>query len=60
VALFKAAAYYARFRAGGQKDEELRRRAAEAVAACRRADPSLVPDTAAFSPAFAAFFRSAS
>lgn len=60
LALFRAAAYHARFRAGGQKDEGLRRRAAEAVAACRRADPSLSPDPAAFSPAFMAFFRSAS
>ena len=60
LALFKAAASYARFREGGGKDEGLRRRATEAVAACRRADPSLVPDAAVFSPSFAAFFRSGS
>ena len=58
VALFRAAASYAQFRAGGEKDEALRRRAAEAVAACRRADPSLAPDAAFFSPSFAEFFRS--
>ena len=60
LALFKAAAHYAQFRAGGEKDEGLRRRAAEAVSACRRADPSLAPDAAFFSPSFAEFFRSQS
>jgi hypothetical protein len=56
--LFQAAARFARYRMGGEKDAELMRQAAEDIAACRRADPSLVPDTAAFSPEFAAFFRS--
>lgn len=59
-ALLTAAAYYAQFRAGGEKDEGLRRRAAEAVSACRSADPSLAPDAAFFSPSFAEFFRSSS
>jgi hypothetical protein len=57
-ALLQAAARFARYRMGGEKDAELRRQAADDVAACRRADPSLVPDTAVFSPEFAAFFRS--
>ncbi len=60
MALLKAAACYAQFKAGGERDQALRRRAAEAVSACRRADPSLAPDPAFFSPSFAEFFRSQS
>jgi hypothetical protein len=56
-ALLLAAARFARYRLGGEQDEAVRRQAAEDVAACRRADPSLAPDAAAFSPEFAAFFR---
>ncbi len=58
ASLLKAAAQFALFRVGGQKDPALRRSAAEAVSACRRADPSFAPDAALFSPAFADFFRS--
>ena len=56
-ALLLAAARFARYRMGGEQDVAVRRQAAEDVAACRRADPSLVPDRAVFSPEFAAFFR---
>jgi tetratricopeptide (TPR) repeat protein len=56
--LLRAAGRYALFRAGGEKDVVLRRQAADDVAASRRADPSLVPDSAAFSPQFLDFFRS--
>lgn len=57
ASLLQAAAQFALFRQGGEKDGALRQRAAESVAASRRADPSLVPDAAAFSPQFAEFFR---
>jgi hypothetical protein len=56
-ALLLAAARYARYRMGGERDAAVRRQAVEDVAACRRADPSLMPDRAVFSPEFAAFFR---
>lgn len=55
--LFRAASRFALFRAGGEKDGSLRQRALEDVVACRRADPALVPDAEAFSPAFAELFR---
>lgn len=58
ASLLQAAAQFALFRQSGEKDATMRRRATEAVAACRRADPSLLPDAAAFSPQFAEFFRS--
>ncbi len=56
--LLRAAARHALYRAGGEKDAVLRRQAADDVTASRRADPSLVPDSAAFSPQFLDFFRS--
>jgi hypothetical protein len=43
--------------AGGERDGELRRLAAEDAAAARRTDPSLQPDAEAFSPQFVDFFR---
>jgi tetratricopeptide (TPR) repeat protein len=55
--LLRAAGRYALFRAGGEKDAVLRRQAADDVAASKQADPSLVPDSAAFSPQFLDFFR---
>jgi tetratricopeptide (TPR) repeat protein len=58
AALLRAAARYALFRAGGERDSALRRQAAEDVAASRRGDPSLTPDSQAFSPQFLDFFRS--
>jgi len=58
ASLLQAAAQFALFRQSGEKDATLRRRATDAVAACRRTDPSLFPDAAAFSPQFAEFFRS--
>jgi hypothetical protein len=56
--LLRSAARYALYKAGGEKDAELRRLAAEDAAAARRADPSLLPDGEAFSPQFVSFFRS--
>jgi tetratricopeptide (TPR) repeat protein len=58
ASLLQAAAHFALFRQSGEKDAAARRRATEAVAACRHADPSLLPDAASFSPQFADFFRS--
>jgi hypothetical protein len=55
--LLRSAARFALYRAGGEKDAELRRLAAEDAAAARRADASLLPDADAFSPQFAEFFR---
>jgi hypothetical protein len=55
--LLRSAARYALFRVGGEQDAPLLRRAAEDAAAARHADPSLMPDEKAFSPAFIKFFR---
>src|SRR5262249_24957518 len=54
--LLRSAARFALYRAGEEKDAELRRLAAEDAAAARRADASLLPDADAFSPQFAEFF----
>jgi hypothetical protein len=54
--LLRSAARFALFRAGGEKDPDLRRLAAEDAAASRRADPTLRPDPEAFSPQFVDFF----
>jgi hypothetical protein len=54
--LLRAAARFALFKAGGEKDPDQRRLAAEDAAASRRADPSLRPDGDAFSPQFVEFF----
>jgi len=56
--LLRAASRFALFRAGGEKEARLTQDAAQEVAACRKADPSLMPDPNYFSPAFAAFFKS--
>lgn len=55
--LFRAAARFALYRVGRERDATLREQAARDVIACRRADAALTPDPAAFSPAFAEFFR---
>jgi type IV secretory pathway VirB10-like protein len=55
--LLRSASRYALFRIGGEQDAPLLKRAAEDAAAARRADPSLMPDEKAFSPAFVKFFR---
>ncbi len=55
--LLRAASRFALFRAGGEKETRLTQEAAQDVAACRKADPSLAPDPTYFSPAFAAFFK---
>lgn len=55
--LLRSASRYALFRIGGEQDAPLLKRAAEDAAAARRADPSLMPDAKAFSPAFVKFFR---
>lgn len=56
--LLRAAARFSLFRAGGEKEVRLTQEAAQDVAACRKADPSLAPDPSYFSPAFSAFFKS--
>jgi hypothetical protein len=56
--LFRAAARFALYRVGRERDTALREQAAQDVIACHRADASLAPDPQAFSPAFAEFFRS--
>ena len=55
--LMRAAAHFALYRMGGEKDGELLQRAAADVRACRRTDAALVPDAEAFSPEFIDFFR---
>ena len=57
--LFRAAARFALFRMGRERDAALRDQAVQDVAACRRADAALRPDPQSFSPAFAEFFRRA-
>ena len=57
--LFRAAARFALFRMGRERDAALRAQAVQDVAACRRADAALRPDPDSFSPAFAEFFRRA-
>jgi hypothetical protein len=54
--LLRSAARFALYKAGGEKDAELRRLATEDAAASRRADPSLQPDAEVFSPQFLDFF----
>ncbi len=54
--LLRAAARYALFLLGGETDYAQRGTAAEDVAACRRADPSLEPAEDLFSPRFRDFF----
>lgn len=58
AALLRAAARFALYRAGGERDAGLRRQAADDVNASRRADTALNPDATAFSPPFLEFFRS--
>lgn len=55
--LLRSAARFALFKTGGEKDDELRRLAAEDAAASRRVDATLLPDAATFSPQFVEFFR---
>jgi hypothetical protein len=55
--LLRAAARFALFKAGGEKDADLRRLAAGDAAASRLADPSLEPDGEVFSPPFVSFVR---
>lgn len=57
--LFRAAARYALFVTGGQKDDDLRKAAIADVLACRRLDAGLQPDPQAFSPRFIGFFSKA-
>lgn len=56
VHLFRAAARFALYRIGGERDAVLRQRALQDVASCRGADPGLVPDPEAFPPPFAELF----
>jgi hypothetical protein len=57
--LLRSASRYALFRVGAERDAELRRSAMADAAAARRADPALLPDRQAFSPAFLQFYRDA-
>jgi hypothetical protein len=59
AALLLAAARYALFLEGGEKDLRLRRQAGESASTCRRLAPALSPDPKLFSPRFVQFFRSA-
>ncbi len=54
--LLSAAARYVLFLRGGESDYALRGQATEDVTACRKLDPDLMPDEAAFSPRFRDFF----
>jgi hypothetical protein len=58
AALLRSAARFALFRLGGEKDAALKNLAAADAQACKRADASLEPDPAFFSPLFVEFFRS--
>lgn len=55
--LFSAAARYGMYVTGGEKEEQLRERAAQDVGECKRLDPNLIPSARAFSPRFIEFFR---
>ncbi len=55
--LLRAAARFALYRMGGERDVTLRQRVLEDVVACRQADPRLSPDAEAFPPPFAELFR---
>jgi hypothetical protein len=55
--LFRAAALYALYLVGGEKDGRLREDATGAVRNCRRLDPAFSPDPAVFSPRFVNFYR---
>lgn len=57
AALVRAAARYALFVVGGERDATLRQAAVEDVRSCMRTDPALVPDPQAFSPRFVDFFK---
>lgn len=56
--LLRAAARFALYRIGGERDAQLRQRALQDVSSCRGADPAVVPDPEAFPPSFAELFRS--
>lgn len=56
--LFRAAASYALYQSADKKDGALLDQAVKEVRACRRTDPSVIPDLEAFSPRFVEFFRS--
>lgn len=57
--LFRAAARFALYRMGGERNADLHRLALQDVASCRGADPALLPDPEAFPPPFAELFRGA-
>jgi hypothetical protein len=57
--LLRAAAAYAAWALGGERDEARRQAAAADAAACRRIDPNYSPDPAVFSPRFIRFFSEA-
>ncbi len=55
--LLRAAARFALYRMGGERDAAMRQRVLEDVVACRQADPRLSLDAEAFPPPFAELFR---
>jgi hypothetical protein len=56
--LLRAAARFALYRMGGERDAQLRQRVLQDLSSCRGADPAVVPDPEAFPPTFAELFRS--
>ncbi len=55
--LLRAAAQYALYVFGGEKDQRLREQTLANVQACRQLDPTFNPDPKAFSPRFIRFFK---
>ncbi len=59
VHLFRAAASYYLFVRSGEKDEALKKRALDEIAACKRLNSQFTPDSRAFAPRFLAFYENA-
>ena len=57
--LFRAAAAYHLFVRSGEKDQTLKQRALDEIAACKRLNSQFAPDSRAFAPRFLAFYREA-
>jgi hypothetical protein len=57
--VLRAAARYALYQLGGEKEDGLRQQALADIQACRRLDPAFSPDPHVFSPRFTQLFKSA-
>jgi hypothetical protein len=57
--LLLAAALYAQYIEGAEKDTALKLKAIKEVLLCRKANPELLPGSREFSPRFIEFFKSA-